>query len=236
MLKRSRICAMQSRQLDLLGGVHARGGLVEQQQLRLRGQRAHDLQPALVAVRQASCRLVAPGGPGRRSRAARACGRRCSLSSAWKPGQPQQRVKPNACCRWRWKATRTLSTTDSDGNRRMFWKVRAMPRRGDLRRAGSPTSDSPAKRMSPDGGPVHAGDQVEDAGLARAVRADEADQRALARRRSERSPTAVRPPKRSVQWSSSSSGAAMLRPCPRAAFRRNRPCGRRIISRMISSE
>ena len=35
-----------------LAAVHAGGRLVEEQQLRLRGQRAGDLQPALVAVRQ----------------------------------------------------------------------------------------------------------------------------------------------------------------------------------------
>ena len=45
-------------QLLSLLRVHARGGLVQQQQLRLRGQRAGYLQPALYAVGQAARDLV----------------------------------------------------------------------------------------------------------------------------------------------------------------------------------
>ena len=40
-------------ELGSLGGVHAGGGLVEQQQARVRGERAHDLQAALGTVREA---------------------------------------------------------------------------------------------------------------------------------------------------------------------------------------
>ena len=58
--------ADEPRQLHLLGRVHAGGGFVEQQQLRLRGQRADDLQPPLVAVGQALGRLVAEACRGRR--------------------------------------------------------------------------------------------------------------------------------------------------------------------------
>ncbi len=36
----------------LLGGIHAGGRLVEREQLRIGGQRARDLEPALVAVGQ----------------------------------------------------------------------------------------------------------------------------------------------------------------------------------------
>ena len=56
----------------------------------------------------------------------------------------------------------------------MFWNVRAMPRRliwcGD-----SPAMLRPSRRIVPALGRVDAGDQVEDGGLAGAVRADQAD-------------------------------------------------------------
>ncbi len=41
-------------QLDLLRGIHAGRRLVEQQQLRTRGEGAHDLEPALFPVGQAA--------------------------------------------------------------------------------------------------------------------------------------------------------------------------------------
>ena len=48
----------QLAQLDLLGRVHAGGRFVEREQLRIGGQRARDLQTALVAVRQVARRVV----------------------------------------------------------------------------------------------------------------------------------------------------------------------------------
>src|SRR5260221_473669 len=45
-------------QPERLGGVHAGGGLVERQQLRLRGERARELEAPLIAVRQATGRIV----------------------------------------------------------------------------------------------------------------------------------------------------------------------------------
>ena len=49
-------------QLGGLGGVHAGGGLVQQQQLGAGGQGADDLQPALGAVGQAACLLAGQVG------------------------------------------------------------------------------------------------------------------------------------------------------------------------------
>ena len=40
-------------------GIHPSGGFVEQEQLGLRGQRAHDLQPPLITIRQALARGIA---------------------------------------------------------------------------------------------------------------------------------------------------------------------------------
>ena len=45
-------------ELGGLGGVHAGGGLVEQQQARVRGECAHDLQAALGTIRQAARLMV----------------------------------------------------------------------------------------------------------------------------------------------------------------------------------
>ena len=59
-------------------------------------------------------------------------------------------------------------------NRRMFWNVRATPSARDLVRLACRRSRSPSKTISPSVGVVDAGQQVEDRGLAGAVRADEA--------------------------------------------------------------
>ena len=54
-----------------LAVVHAGGGLVEEEQLRLEHHRARDLEAALVAVRERGGRLVGDVLRGRRRRAAR---------------------------------------------------------------------------------------------------------------------------------------------------------------------
>ena len=51
--------ADQTRERLFLGGIHPGGGLVEQQQFWLGRQRPHDLQPALVAVRQVFAEHIA---------------------------------------------------------------------------------------------------------------------------------------------------------------------------------
>ena len=72
-----------------------------------------------------------------------------------------------------------------------------------------PTTDLPAKRDRARGRLVDAGDHIEDGGLARAVRADEPDEFALADRAATRSLTAFRPPNCTVHVVESSSGALM---------------------------
>ena len=47
-----RMLVDQFAQLHFFGGVHAGGGLVQRDELRVGGQRAGDLQAALVAVAQ----------------------------------------------------------------------------------------------------------------------------------------------------------------------------------------
>ena len=77
--------ADEARHLGGLGGVHARGRLVEQQQPRLRGERPRDLESTLVAVGQVAGLDVALAARGRRSSSSRSrLGRRPRLSSrAW---------------------------------------------------------------------------------------------------------------------------------------------------------
>ena len=67
--------------------------------------------------------------------------------------------------------TMTLSSTVSAGNGRTIWKVRPMPRR-QTSSGGSPSMRSPGKCDAPGVRREHAGDQVEQRGLAGAVRAD----------------------------------------------------------------
>jgi hypothetical protein len=50
-----------------------------------------------------------------------------------------------------WNPTSTLSKTDSEANRRMFWNVRAMPARL-MRNGGRPAIERPAMRTSPAAG------------------------------------------------------------------------------------
>ena len=87
----SRMRSISSRSSDFLGRVHAGRRLVQEQQLRLGGQRAGDLQAALVAVGQAARLVLGVAGRCRRSRAARcarsamaassrACSRQCAAS------------------------------------------------------------------------------------------------------------------------------------------------------------
>ena len=65
----------------------------------------------------------------------------------------------------------TLSSTLSAGNGRTIWKVRPMPRR-QTRSGDSPSMRSPSNVMVPASGAEHAGDHVEQRGLAGAVRTD----------------------------------------------------------------
>ena len=113
----------------------------------LEGQRAHDLQPALVAVGQRGRRqrgafrqaeqpqllegLLPPGAPR--------CGGSAARTAAWRPGCSGR----EAAC-----AETTFSSTVMLGNRRMFWKVRPMPSVA-IRSGGRRVMSRPWKRICP---------------------------------------------------------------------------------------
>ena len=155
-----------------LGRVHAGRGLVEREQLRLGGQRARDLEPALVAVRQVLREVVgAPRDADVVEQLVRALLDRASPRRAC---GASRRIAPNtpACVRT-WRPIITFSSAERLANRRMFWNVRAMPRAATSFGL-SPSSGRPSNMNVAAVGVVDAGQHVEEAGLAGAVRADEA--------------------------------------------------------------
>ncbi len=105
--------------------VQSAGRLVEQQDLRLGGERAGELDALLRAERQAGYELVlhrlqieVVDDLATRSFSARSCLRvhgRCSASLTMSP------------LVWECAPTRMLSTTDMFGNSATFWNVRPMP-------------------------------------------------------------------------------------------------------------
>ena len=113
----------------LLRRVHAGGGFVEQQQLRFRGQGAHDLQAALVAVGQALGRLVAQARQVEDLQQLHGLRGDLPLPRRGKRGRRISELSECVLAGAGDTATRTLSNTLRDWNRRMFWKVRAMPSR-----------------------------------------------------------------------------------------------------------
>ena len=135
------------RELVGLLRVHAGRRLVEQQQLRVGGQRAGDLDPPLVAVGEVDRGPVvmalgqpdvarAPRAPSPR-RAPPPCARRaCGRSSRTGP----------AFMRAFWP-TMQFSTAVIVANRRMFWNVRAMPELHD--HVGPPAGDVAAVEHDP---------------------------------------------------------------------------------------
>ena len=116
------------------------------------------------AVRELGRLPVRERRRGRRRRAARAA----------------LRPRPRVCA-----PTSTCSSTVIDSNSSTFWNVRAIPRR-TTRCGGVRSRLSPSNAISPVVGLVEARDQVEERRLAGAVRADQADDLALARRRASR--------------------------------------------------
>ncbi len=74
--------------------------------------------------------------------------------------------------------TSTLSSTLRLPNTRPCWNVRARPRAASCS-AARPVTGSPAKAMLPDIRQLEAGHEIEERGLARTVRADDAHQLAL---------------------------------------------------------
>ena len=162
-------------QLAGLLGVHAGGRLVEQQQLRLGGQGAGDLEAALVAVRQvAGERLRAPVEADELEQLHGLVVRLGLLAldaTAAAGSPPNQRP----LSRW-WRPTSTFSSAVMLPNSRMFWKVRADAEPDDL--VGlAPGQLRAVERDLTLGRDVQAGDHVEERRLAGAVGPDEADDR-----------------------------------------------------------
>ena len=134
------------------------GRLVEQQEARLGRERPGDAELPLVAVGEAACRLLARTARARRAPSSASARRRASRGRA-----PQ----PSA-------ATSTFSRTLSDANEPQCWNVRARPARP--RRCGDHRVTSwPPSSTVPAGREVEPGEDVDERRLARAVRADQAD-------------------------------------------------------------
>ena len=113
--------------LHLLGlvGVHARRRLIQQQQHRLAGQGAGDLQAALVAVGQvAGGDVVAALETHQRQQLAAAIGGGRFLARLTSRGEDGvERLLCSLMC----MPTSTFSSTVMFWKSRMFWKVRPMP-------------------------------------------------------------------------------------------------------------
>ena len=157
-------------------GVHARRGLVEQQQLGVGGQRPGDLDASLVAVGEVDGQMFVHGPLQadvlQRLRRLRRAPRFSSLAT-----HGGRRIEPNspAFMRECWP-TMTFSSAVMVPKSRMFWKVRATPSAMIL--SGRPAvmfglleAHAPERRL------VEPGEDVEERRLARAVGPDERDDR-----------------------------------------------------------
>ena len=143
--------------------------LVQQHHPRLAGQQQGDLQLAFLAVGQGAGQRRTPGGPGRPGRAPRRRRRR-------PPGRPPPAAtaassRPRCAC----TASRTFSRTRQRAEHRRR-TGRCGPGRAGPAGAAASAGDVRARPAAtrPVGGPAQAGDQVEQRGLAGAVRPDHA--------------------------------------------------------------
>ena len=239
-------CRIEVGELERLLRVHARGRLVEQQQLRLRS-RARAPPRAAAGRRRRGCARTArrAGEPAvgeqldARARAPRA-------SSRLTPRRPEDRRR-SPPLRRECMPTRTFSSADICWKRRMFWNVRPMPR-SVIACGGFAVDVLAVEDDASRGRLVDARDHVEERRLAGAVRADQADDRVprdrevdvvdgdeaaelLAQRT--RSGAGARPITPVTSWSGVS-----CTPVSNSSLRRcsgKRPCGRRsITSTMIT--
>ncbi len=169
--------AMSCHQLALLGRVHARGRLVEQEQLRVGGECARDLQSAAVGIRQRGGRDRARAAAGARRRMPAVPMPRSIGPAPLGPraGQPEQDARRAGAgpamhadehvlqhahlVEQALVLERARDAQCGDGVRRPSDQVGAAVVEGDA-----------ARRRA-----VEAADHVEDRGLARAVRADQPD-------------------------------------------------------------
>ena len=159
-----------------LARVHAGGRFVEQQQARAGGQRAGDLQAPPVGVGQRDRRPIARAAPAAtRTVAAVPVARRSAAAfSARAPGSASMIASSPPRVRGTMPAS-TFSSTVIWLNRRWFWNVRAMPQR--VTRCGGRRADVGVLGEADRAGRrrMDAGQDIEECRLARAVRADDAD-------------------------------------------------------------
>ena len=160
---------------------HAGQRLVEQQHLGLAGQRHGDLELALLAVRRA-CRRCAPRRPARPTRAS--ARRAPSRSGPARAAAPRSRLPAPAAHRLRGEA----HVLEHGQRRRRCWcaGTSGRCRARVMRQAGSPATSRPSSSMRPARRPDLAGEQVDERGLAGAVRADHGMQLAAGAARSRR--------------------------------------------------
>ena len=167
-------------QLAGLGRVHAGGRLVEEQEARLGRERAGDLEPPAVGVGQRDGGLVGPRQQPlaeERQQLHRLLSHPPLLGACG--GQREEDAGEPARVR-QCMPTSTFSSTVIWLNRRWFWKVRASPS-AVMACGGRPVSSClPCVEADAAAGrPEEAGDDVEEGGLARAVRPDQADDLAV---------------------------------------------------------
>ena len=180
-----------------LAGVHAGRRLVEQQQAWLAGQGTRDLQAPLVAIGQVlgpGVTLAAQPDEGAATRC-RARHRAAAPRARWPESRmiaPNQAGLEVRCTPTRMFSSAVMLLEEPDvlvGTRDAACS--------DAGRAVVPSDGVPIEHDLALFGLVEAGDAVEEGGLAGAVGADDADDRALVKAKS-RSLTATRPPKRLV--------------------------------------
>ena len=127
--------------------VEAAGGLVEQQDLRLGGQRAGQLDALLGAERQAGNDVMRDVLEVEIRKDLVDLGVERGFAAP-DPGQLSESLTMSLVVR-EWVPTRTLSSTERLGNSATFWKVRPMPISA-IRCGGRLRMLSPSIRMSPE--------------------------------------------------------------------------------------
>ena len=161
----------------LLRGVHAGGGLVEQQEAR-RAWRARARSRAGAARRRAASRRAASAKRSSPSRARSCAGALVELAprGARQPAAAQHVAQPASAAR---RPARRARCRARSARGRGGCSGTCARRRARRSGAGSrPPISRPSKRTRALGRRVDAGDHVEGGGLAGAVRADQRDERA----------------------------------------------------------
>ena len=216
-----------------LGRVHPGGRLVQQQQLRPGGQRPGDLQPPSVGVGQRVGRLVpaVPGQPLAEERQ-HVLGQRPGFALlAAGPRQPQYRLPRHRPGPAVGGGHHVLQHGHVHEQPQRLERARDPEPGDDVRRPARDRLCCPRLGDEPDVSRarlVHAGDHVEDRGLARAVRPDDADHLTLADLQVQLGQGA-QPAERQgqpVELENGAHVATSTRRCPSS------PCGRAIIITM----